>query len=58
MQKMALSVSEAAEVLGVAPSTVRLMAQSGQLRSVRVGTGKGKLLIPVQAIEELLGEVA
>ncbi len=56
--KLALSIKEVAEALGLAPSTIKAMLDSGQLRGVRVGRGKGKFLIPRKAVEDLLSGVA
>lgn len=58
-KKLALSIAEAAEALGVASSTVRTMISTGQLKATRVGIGKGKWLVSRQALDDLLaGKVA
>ena len=49
----ALGVSEVAELLGVHRSSVYRALRAGELRSVRFG---GRVLVPVAAIERLLGE--
>src|SRR6516165_8247580 len=51
-EPLAYSVSKTAEVLGCSGNTVRRMIASGQLRSVRLC---GRVVVPVLAIEELLG---
>lgn len=57
--KLAYSIEEVAEALGVAQSTVRKMVATGQLPVRRIGVGRGRLIIPAKAIEDLLnGEVA
>lgn len=54
LEKMAYSIQEAAEALGLAASTIRVMIESGQLHAVRIGHGKGKFLIPRRALDDLL----
>lgn len=57
--RLAYDIKETAELLGLAQSTVRLMIETGQLKSLRVGVGKGKILIPKMALDDLLaGRVA
>jgi excisionase family DNA binding protein len=51
-EQLACSVSRTAKLLGCSDNTVRRMIASGQLRSVRLC---GRLVVPVVAIEELLG---
>ena len=51
-EPLAYSVSKTAEVLGCSGNTVRRMIASGELRSVRLC---GRVVVPVVAIEELLG---
>jgi excisionase family DNA binding protein len=51
-ERLAYSVSQTAELLGCSDNTVRRMIGSGQLRSVRMC---GRVIVPVVAIEELLG---
>ena len=59
MEKLALSIKEAADALGMTASTIRKMIETGQLHAVRVGIGKGRYVIPRQAISDLLsGKVA
>lgn len=62
MEKLALSIREAAEALGLHQNTIYKMVEAGQLPATRIdttGRGKGKLLISRQALEALLrGEVA
>jgi excisionase family DNA binding protein len=53
MEKLALSIREAAEALGLHPDTVRGMVETGQLPAVRVGVGKGKWIIARQALDDL-----
>jgi len=47
-----LSVSEAAEILGVGQETVREWVRSGRLRSILIGRRNRK--IPRQAIDEFI----
>lgn len=59
MERLALSIQEAAEALGVAPSTIRKMIAANQLPATRVGIGRGRFRIATKAIEGLLsGRVA
>jgi excisionase family DNA binding protein len=59
MEKLAVSIKEAADALGVAPSTIRKMVELGQLPATRIGIGKGKFVIARQALVDLVsGEVA
>jgi excisionase family DNA binding protein len=56
MEKLALSIREAADALSLHPDTVRVMVESGQLPAIRAGKpgGKGKWIIARQALEDLL----
>ncbi len=61
MQKMALSVKDAAEELGISESTCYWMIHTGALPHNRVSArgskGKGKILISRMALEKwLLGQ--
>lgn len=47
-------VKAVAEALDVSPATIYRAIESGQLRALKVGTGKGALRIPADAIEEYL----
>jgi excisionase family DNA binding protein len=49
---MAYSVGRTAQLLGCSDNTVRRMINNGQLRAVRLC---GRLVVPVVALEELLG---
>ncbi len=49
--KMAFSISEAAEQLGLARSSLYGLLAKGSLRSVKAG---GRRLIPVSSVEEFL----
>jgi excisionase family DNA binding protein len=49
---LAYSVSRTAKLLGCSDNTVRRLITSGQLRAVRLC---GRVVVPVVAIEELLG---
>ena len=51
-ERLAYSVSQTPKLLGCSDNTVRRMIASGQLRSVRL---RGRVIVPVVAIEELLG---
>lgn len=53
MEKIAFTIKEAADALGVAESTIRKMVTAGQLPVRRIGVGRGKLLVPAQALEDL-----
>lgn len=50
--KLAYSVREAAEAMGVSPDLVRRLIGTGELRSVRLA---GRVVIPVVEVESLLG---
>ena len=58
MCKMALSVKEAAESLGISESSVYWMCYTGELPHNRVKArgckGKGKILIPTEKIKKWL----
>jgi excisionase family DNA binding protein len=59
--RLALTPEEAARAIGVGRSTIYQLLESGQLRSVRIGTAtdtyrRGKrYVVPLSAIEEFLG---
>lgn len=55
VHKLAYSCNEAAESLGVSPSSVRRALRHGQLPFVRLG---GRVLIPVSALRRALLEMA
>ena len=46
------SVAEAAEELGVSPSLVYGLCQRRKIRHERHGLGRGKIKIPLDALEE------
>ena len=50
-QRVALSVEEAAERLGVSRSLIWKMVNQGTIRTVRAGH---RVLVPVSAVEEFL----
>lgn len=61
MEKIALTVKEAAEVLGISEDAVYRMIYRGELPHNRINgrgrKGKGKILISKKALEEwLMGE--
>jgi excisionase family DNA binding protein len=49
------SVAEVAEVFGVSDNTIYRWAQSGDVRTIRLGTRR--ILFPRQEIERILGVV-
>ncbi|MCS7080471.1 MAG: helix-turn-helix domain-containing protein [Meiothermus sp.] len=51
LQKLAFSVEEAAQLLGLHPNTVRNLIARGELKATRVGR---RILIPRIALERLL----
>lgn len=51
-----LTVSQAAELLGVSKTTVRRLSNSGDLKSYRLGTGKHRRFKKKDVIETLEGE--
>lgn len=53
--RMALSVPEVAETLGVSPWWVADRIRRGELRSVKIA---GRRLVPVSVLDELLGGAA
>jgi excisionase family DNA binding protein len=52
-----LSVEEVSEVLGLSTIAVRKLIWSGELRHRRIerADGRGRILVPVEAVEEWLG---
>jgi excisionase family DNA binding protein len=58
MDKIALTVKETAQALGISESAVYWMVYRNELPHTRTGArgrkGKGKILIPVQALEKWL----
>ena len=53
MEKIAVTIREAADLLGLHPDTVRVTVSTGQLPAARVGKGKGKFVISKRAVEDL-----
>ena len=51
-----LTVKAAAGKLGVSDKTVYALCAAKKLRHVRVGVGRGKIVVPDAAIEEYLTE--
>jgi excisionase family DNA binding protein len=49
VERIALTIQETAESLGISDKTVRQLIDSGQLRCIRAGT---RVVIPVVAINE------
>jgi excisionase family DNA binding protein len=47
------SLAEAAEFLGVSPRTLTRLADGGQLRLVRIGVGRGRVLVPDSELQRL-----
>jgi len=61
VEKLALSVKEAAELLGLSERTVREMAREGRIPFKRIVTGRGsrkggRIIIPRAALEAWLAE--
>ena len=54
MEKQTFSIREAAAVLGVSADTVRAGVRRGQLPSIRIGNGRGRILIPRAALDAKL----
>jgi excisionase family DNA binding protein len=56
VQKIAMSMKEVCEALGLDRSTVRNLIETGRLPAVRVGRpgGRGKFIVSRQAVEDLL----
>lgn len=52
-----LTVTEAAEALHLSESTVRALCSGRKLRHERHGVGRGRILIPDDAIEEYRASV-
>ena len=49
--------AQAAEKLGVKEGTVRALVASRRLRHCRIGTGRGVIRIPLDAVEEYIRSV-
>ena len=52
VQRLAYSVSETAEMIGVSPWLVRERVRDGSLASIRFGT---RIVIPAWAVEQIVG---
>ena len=53
IERLVLTVPEAAEVLGISRTTGYALVANGELPSLRLGR---RLVIPIRALEELLGQ--
>jgi len=51
IERLAFSMREASAALGLSPGKIRLMLESGELRSVHAGRRR---LVPRQALEKFL----
>jgi excisionase family DNA binding protein len=51
MQKLAVGVIEAGEMLSIAPRTIRAWIKSGRIRAVRLGR---RVLVPVSELHRLI----
>lgn len=49
-----LTVREAAQVLGISETLVRRSINAGELAAAKIG---GRIIIPVSAVEALIGDV-
>jgi excisionase family DNA binding protein len=47
-----LTIKEAAQVLRISEATLRSLVTRKQIRHERIGLGRGKIMIPEDAIEE------
>ena len=54
MEKQALSILEAAEILGISRSTAYEAAKTGELPTIKLGK---RILVPLVALERMLSEV-
>jgi excisionase family DNA binding protein len=54
MSALVLTVKEAAARLGVGTALVYDLVADGRLRACRVGNGRGRIRIPVEAVGEYL----
>jgi len=54
MDRLAVSVVEAAEMISLAPRTIRAWIASGKIRAVRLGR---RVVIPVRELDRLLAPV-
>jgi len=57
MNKRLLSVRQVADELGVAPTTVYAMCHRKQILHTRVGSGRGTIRIPEEALAAYLASV-
>ena len=54
IQREALSISEAADAVGVSPETMRRLVDSGEVPARRTANGGGRVLIPLQGLRQWL----
>jgi excisionase family DNA binding protein len=47
------SLADAAEFLGVSQRTLTRLAEDGRLRLVRIGVGRGRVLVPDAEVQRL-----
>jgi excisionase family DNA binding protein len=57
-QRLAFSPLECAALIGVSKNLVYAMIESGQIKSIRAGDAKKRIIIPATAIQEFLATAA
>jgi excisionase family DNA binding protein len=53
-QRLAYSPLECAALIGVSKNLIYSMLESGQIKSIRAGDAKKRIIIPAAAIQEFL----
>jgi excisionase family DNA binding protein len=53
-QRLAYSPLECAALIGVSKNLIYAMIESGQIKSIRAGDAKKRIIIPATAIQEFL----
>jgi len=56
-EKLAYSAREAAALLSISERTLRSWSKAGRIKTVKAGSGKGRVLFPLKALEDFLNGV-